>query len=834
MGETPLDDASWIWCQEDVDTPNQYGLFRKVIVLPDQFGRVIINACADSRYWLFVNGKRVGFGPGKFNRVRPQYDTFDLSGLMQAGPNVVAFKVHSIGPVPDCSSFMPTRAGLIAAVRWSRGAVVTDATWKASPETAYAADTPRMCGHQSFIECFDARKAQVNWMGPGFDDSDWNDGYEIPPDRLDPWDELVPRPVKPLTLVPRMPVRVVETGTSTVSGGNPADLGQIAELMERAAREPSGAVTLHSNGPFPVFFNAPEDPLQAAYAVFDFGENSAGYLTFDIVGKPGTVVDVAYGEHFDRGIVECHCQGVNYVDRFILCEGHMEHQLMFPKCLHYLLVEVRGGGALMTGILQDVSTYPVQQNGSFLCEAEPSLARIWQIGAHTVRLCMEDVYMDTPRRERAGWLGDMVPEAIAAYYAFGETEVARHSLALFMDSQQPGGWISGRHPSLVARNMPTWSASYPFALADYVRHSGDVGFLGQVWSGLERLTDWFEQQRKSDDLLVVAPARARDARGHGWGYILVDWAPTRLDGAIAVMNMFYHHYLTESAWLAGQLGETNEQQVFAELADRTRRAIQQELFDDRRGVFVNCRDADGLSAQAGYQENLLALLWDIAAPEQAERIARAILPDDSPLPVWKAEGARDWSALANGEAPWPEDRLVPMGSPFFAYYALWALFETGRTLAALNTIRKHYGGLVARGATTVWEDWAGGSSRSHGWGAGPTCLLGKYILGVEPTAPGFTEFNVLPALGDLPSARGRVPTPHGAVEVAWERTESGVSLSVLVPPGTSCCAGLPADVGDGKLRRGGQAVPCKQTTLRRGRYATCPLGPGRHRLEIPC
>ena len=829
----PIDSASWIWCDQDTERLNQYALFRRSFELPQAHGSVWVCACADMRYWLYVNGQRVGFGPGRYHDQFPQYDTHDITRFVRQGDNLIAFKVHSIGPVEQLSSFIPVRGALIASLDWTGGALVTNATWRTIRETAYSSDTPRFCGHQSFIECFDARLAQHGWEQPAFDDTTWSLAYEIPTDSLAPWEKLVPRAIPNLTLIPRTPCRVIETGLSTpLPKFDVMNMETLATMLETAQRSDStGAVRLDTGTLLPAIFRAPADARSAAYAVLDFAENSAGYLVFDLEGEPGTIIDFGYGESFADGVVNCNCQTVRYCDRIILSGRPLSHQLMFPKCLRYLLVEVRRGNATLKAVRQDLSTYPVEWRGSFTCSGEPVLSRVWQIGAHTVQLCMEDIYMDTPRRERAGWLGDLLPEALAAYYTFGETELARHSLELFMLSQQSEGYISGRYPGRKIGNMPTWSACYSMALADYVRFSGDREFPRKLWPGVCRLTEWFERQRQSNDLLIVLPSKLsdRDKVRHG-GYIFIDWAPEMRDGAVTVMNMCYYRYLLDAAWLAEQIGESSDALFLNSLATRSKLAIQKLLFEERRGVYVNCRDENGLCRQAGMQENVLALLWDLATPEQSLRIIAALTPSDAAFPLYENPDPNNWAAMGNGEIQWPHESLVPMGSPFFGYFAYGALFEIGRATAALNNIRAHYGALLAQGATTVWEEWSGVSSQSHGWGAAPTVFAMKYVLGVEPLEPGFETFSVLPCFGDLRQASGRVPTPRGTIAVAWQRTEHEAKMMISVPQGTCAHAGLPLNQDSATLHVNGAKHAPEIIQLRRGKYAACKLVPGTHEL----
>jgi hypothetical protein len=57
-------------------------------------------------------------------------------------------------------------------------------------------------------------------------------------------------------------------------------------------------------------------------------------------------------------------------------------------------------------------------------------------------------------------------------------------------------------------------------------------------------------------------------------------------------------------------------------------------------------------------------------------------------------------------------------------------------------------------------------SLCHAWGASPLYLLGRYYLGVKPTAPGYRQFVIEPQLGGLAWIEGSVPTPRGDIQVA--------------------------------------------------------------------
>ncbi|KAK1635632.1 Six-hairpin glycosidase-like protein [Colletotrichum phormii] len=65
------------------------------------------------------------------------------------------------------------------------------------------------------------------------------------------------------------------------------------------------------------------------------------------------------------------------------------------------------------------------------------------------------------------------------------------------------------------------------------------------------------------------------------------------------------------------------------------------------------------------------------------------------------------------------------------------------------------------------------TSLCHGWAAGPTAELSRYVLGIQPVAPGFAEWKVEPLTLGLEWAKGRYPTVLGDVAVDW-RFEGGM------------------------------------------------------------
>ena len=154
-------------------------------------------------------------------------------------------------------------------------------------------------------------------------------------------------------------------------------------------------------------------------------------------------------------------------------------------------------------------------------------------------------------------------------------------------------------------------------------------------------------------------------------------------------------------------------------------------------------------------------------------------------------------------------------SSFMSYYEMKALARTGQVNEALSMMRTYFGGMLAKGATTFWEDfdveWQAGSGRidefpkpgerdihgdfgrhcyrgfrhslCHGWAAGCTAFLPEEILGIHILDTGCATVQVRPALGDLEWAKCEFPTPNGMLRVEAVAKKTKPSVRIEAPDG---------------------------------------------------
>ena len=148
--------------------------------------------------------------------------------------------------------------------------------------------------------------------------------------------------------------------------------------------------------------------------------------------------------------------------------------------------------------------------GSFRCD-DGRLNRIWETGAYTVHLNMQEYLWDGVKRDRLVWLGDMHPEVMTVQSVFGGNEVVRRSLDHVRDNTPLPGWMN-------------WIAAYSMWWViihrDLYMYEGDLNYLG-------------EQQEYMRALLrVLASQMDGDRENLQGGQRLLDWPTSQMPDVI--------------------------------------------------------------------------------------------------------------------------------------------------------------------------------------------------------------------------------------------------------------------------------------------------------------
>jgi hypothetical protein len=247
--------------------------------------------------------------------------------------------------------------------------------------------------------------------------------------------------------------------------------------------------------------------------------------------------------------------------------------------------------------------------------------------------------------------------------------------------------------------------------------------------------------------------------------------------------------------------------------------------------------------------------WGAVNPAGSTDFDRPFLPGDPDLDVadWSAPFTQWGWAWGMGSDPDDftkqynyNDSLVPWAEAF----EVQADFTAGDDAAGIDLIDRAWGTMLRLGPSTFYEAsrddgtpaYELGSQHDtvvHRWASGVGALLQQYVLGIEPTAPGFKSWRVDPHGATLRWAQGRVPTPEGPLSAWWRwvgpsEARRGYTMVVSAPGGTGGEVALPVP-DRGVVEVDGQRVwtthrhgPGARWDGASGRIVVSGLGSGGH------
>ncbi|MGH2584932.1 MAG: alpha-L-rhamnosidase C-terminal domain-containing protein, partial [Dehalococcoidia bacterium] len=742
---------------------NRFGFARRSFSLDVVPSSVPARVTADSRFVLFVNGIEVARGPARSMPERLAYCELDLAPYLRTGENVVAAVVRYYGrPIAWWRPAPPNGQLGYGSFIFEAPSIdlATDAGWRWWP-APYTQDVPESGELPNpATEIVDGAGMADGWTTPSFDDSRWTPAVELragvmTADRLrvpaEPYAAMEPDEIAPLTA---LPVTLTSLGTRAVplvESGDPVT----ADTEAQASRGAGAGQTA---------------------VLFDAGGITLATPWVEVEGAAGAVVDLYAGEDLrEDGTVEIQPRA--YALRYRLGHGEIERIEGFEAVgFRYLSAVVRGEGRVRAAGATE-RRYPRGPEAAFSCSDE-RLNRIWAMGARTLDVCATDAFLDCPGREQRAWLGDAYIHALLSYVTNNDWRLVRRHLRLCAQSRRSDGLLTmsaAGDLSMVATTIPDYSLHWLRTLARFYEYSGDLETVRELLPTARAIVAAFERYRTEDGLLRGVP-----------GWVFIDWASTQRSEVVGALDALYAAALDDLVMLLAATGDADEAARVAGLRDRTRSAFEL-LWDPERGVYVDAADADGPLGRVSQHTNAMAILGGCAPPQRWPAMLDAIL-DERRLVVTPTQGdlgvrtgiMAQWSDPAT-LCDFDERTNVVAAQPFFSHFVHQAVVMAGHR-GLIPSLCLRWWAQIERGNTTFEEYWRanpGAASRAHAWSATPAYDLTTHILGVYPLAPGYTRAALRPMFGPLERVSGRVPTPHGLIEVDLTR-EGG---TVIVPDG---------------------------------------------------
>jgi alpha-L-rhamnosidase len=380
--------------------------------------------------------------------------------------------------------------------------------------------------------------------------------------------------------------------------------------------------------------------------------------------------------------------------------------------------------------------------GSFRCNDE-RLNRIWNTGAYTVHLNMQDYVWDGIKRDRLVWLGDMHPETMTISTVFGDQPVLRASLDLVRDETPLPRWMNG---------ISSYSMWWVLIHRDWYRFNGDLGYLRAQKPYLAGLLRELAKHIGPDNAETLPAMR------------FMDWPSSENKKAIhAGLQSLMILTFRAGAEMAEVLGDAAMQKECEGATARLARHVPDH---------GNSKQAAALMALAGLGD-ASALNREVMAVDGARRMSTFY-----GYYVLQARAqAGDYQGCLDAiRAYW--GAMLDLGATTF-----WEDFDLDWTNNAARIdelvpsgrkdIHSGYGNYCYKGFR---------HSLCHGWASGPTAWMSEHVLGIQVIEPGCTKIRVEPHLGDLQWAEGTFPTPHGVIRVRHEKKADGQVRSRVDAP----------------------------------------------------
>ena len=775
-------------------------------------GRALLRISADSEFAVFINGRFVMTGQ------HPQYpdeicvEECDVTDQVAPGPNRLAVCVYRQGRssstyISGCGHLI-FEISLPDVVRDGRPAVICCSSYETlcMPSPFYqSGEMPLVSGQlgYTFMYC------RTPGVRPVYDENfslqeALDLGFEEPlPVELPEGVTFTGRNIKKLTVGNARRVKICAQGLFDFGGEyRTAKSETHAYYMQNAALKPQFLHELtgpgECRGPEGKFISpvgyylgqakAADVPGKSIrlrtdrlrlsgnlregrgiYAVADLGCETFGYFSMRVAVDRKTVIGISYSDHLDDLRARAFVGGRNFAATVIVPEGETSFTHVFSKIgARYVQIYAECDDITVYGLGIVPVYYPLELSHTGVFETNDALHNaIYETSLRTLRLCMNEHYMDCPQREQALYAMDSRNQMLCGYYAFGEYDYARESLRLMGKSLRPDGLLELCSPAKVAVTIPSFSIHWIIALCEYTKFSGDTAFFAGQLSTANTIMRAMLSNRTQNGCLKMWQGNDEWWNFHEWSGELQGTlgSPSR-EGADACLTALFMIATEMLSDLLVEIAPENKSaldqaEMLRELISGMRRAFNRSFFDERYNVYASYNSGGVLSDYSEYT-NALAILSGAADLSDA---------------------ALEGALKAITGAPGLQTDVLPctLSTSIFKYDALMRV-SSDNISYVMDDIERNWGKMLFSGATSFWEtingadDFDDAGSLCHGWSAIPVVVYYKYILGIKPLKCGFSEYAIDICGWDGHVSRGRVYMPAAGELLTLEtdgRTYSG-------------------------------------------------------------
>ncbi len=425
-----------VWAEGREKEKNLTLSFREVIETRGAKS-ALIRIAASTDYRLRVNGEFVGHGPCVAAHGFYRVDCYDLKPYLHRGRNVVALEVAGYN---EPSYYLLDQPSFLQAEVEIDGECIA-AT--GSEFTAYElgqrkADVPRFSIQRPFTEHYA--------IDPTFDDwaqkADWQAGEAV---------VLAVQPEK--------------------------------SLLPRRVAYPDYRV---------------HDAVAQGGGIYKFECNSSGFLGLYVKVDEPARLRVSFDELLgEDGHVHLERLGCRAYVIYDLQAGEYVLESFEPYTMQFAEVTVESGACEVKRIyMRDYCNADVHR-GTFSSD-NADLDRLFETARETHRQSSLDIFMDTPSRERAGWLCDSYFSARVAFDLAGHAKMEKNFIENFLLPERFGDIDEGMLPMCYPSDhrdhnyIPNWAMWFVIELEEYLDRSGDRETIDRARKRVYDLIGYFE------------------------------------------------------------------------------------------------------------------------------------------------------------------------------------------------------------------------------------------------------------------------------------------------------------------------------------------------------
>ena len=741
-----LENTDWggaFWIKRDCNDEDDYTYYRKKAELKNgAIERATVYISSVHKYELYVNSKLIGKGPAYHFPQYQYYNAYDITDSVKPGmANQFAIFNHWFG---GGQGRPKSERGIImkAVIYYSDGSqvtVCTDKTWKQLKADEWVDGQPHRNRGEGvgYVERIDARKAHSKWHDINCDDLGWDIVSVIGAQPVQPWTG---------NLTPDL-TRIVEQSLSPVS------------------------ITQNKDGSYLV----------------DIGKVYAGVPRIKFSGgNAGDVVSMLGGYCLDseERIDTSKNQKTNLEYYAVLNGNEFVYEPAEYMGMRYF--EISNSPMPITkDNFEFIARYSAMDDASSAFESsDETLNRVWKLMKHSLYTCAQEEFVDTPTREKGGFLGDAAIQSTVALDVMGERLLTRRVMKEFIQSMEQfwsdeanQGRMNAVYPNRDGgRDIPDFTQAYLVWVWNYYHATGDIDFLRDNYNKLKSIADYIYKYQDDQTGLVTKLAGGAGAYEYG----IIDWpAPMRFgyeltDSRTVINGLAFADYMVIAS-VADALGNKADKAIYTKRATDIKDAMNKRLINDA-DVYIDGISSDGVKSEhASQQANMLPVALGIVP----DRCRQSVLNHIKELKMSSGMVTVPWLIRAIGQS------------------------DEGKHLIELYTNDDWYGWArcLSLGATATWESWdadTSGQSMSHGWGTAGLEGYVRYILGIRPLMPQYERVLIKPlSFGDkLEQAKGKITTDRGVIGVEWKNEKNAYTITVKIPVNVTALVEIPAGTAE--------------------------------------